>query len=248
LRTVKAVSLFVVGLFLALLTFPVAFYTSFIGGCVLGVIAVLIGAYLIAKRGGRTLPLVLGIVLLILAVLALIGTVMIYVGAWTLSEALKEVTKVSNVTGSAGAEVKVGSWVITVVSVKEGRYVNAGGTYYSAKDGWKVVLVELKVMNTGSKTKDLSDFWKFTLVTNAGKSYERVYPIDLKPVFMPSKNIREEALTYNELSTTASVVPGTYVEGDILFQIPVNEEPEKLYFKVGIIGGHEVTINLKQSS
>jgi len=65
--TGKSILLFVLGLFLAILVFPVAFFASAFLGYVLGFIAIILAAVLIAKRGGRNLPLVLGVVLLILS-------------------------------------------------------------------------------------------------------------------------------------------------------------------------------------
>jgi hypothetical protein len=49
----------------------------------------------------------------------------------------------------------------------------------------------------------------------------------------------------NILNTFASIAPGTQIEGDILFAIPQNEEPQKLHFKVGIIGPAEVIVTLR---
>ncbi len=105
----------------------------------------------------------------------------------------------------------------------------------------------MKIKNIGEEIKTASDVWKIALVTNAGKSYGEAYTIDL--VYIPpwniTESIRKNAVLYEELDLLTPVAPNTTIEGDILFQIPSNEKPERLYFKVGIIGGYEVNINLK---
>ena len=67
----RAFLLFALGLVLAMLTFPVAFAVSAALGYVFGIAAVVLGAYIISRREGRTLPLVLGIVLLAVSLIAL---------------------------------------------------------------------------------------------------------------------------------------------------------------------------------
>jgi energy-converting hydrogenase Eha subunit B len=64
--TAKVIALFVVGLLLAALVFPVAFFASAALGYIFGVIALAIGVWLAVKRAGKTLPLVLGIVLAVI--------------------------------------------------------------------------------------------------------------------------------------------------------------------------------------
>jgi type IV secretory pathway TrbD component len=56
--TAKVVVLFVVGLLLAVLVFPVAFFVSAALGYIFGVIALVVGVWLAVKRAGKTLPLV----------------------------------------------------------------------------------------------------------------------------------------------------------------------------------------------
>jgi len=72
--TGTAVALFLLGLFLVLMTFLAAFVVTVVLGYILAAAALAIGIYMAVKRGGRILPLVLGIVLAVfsLAVLAVI--------------------------------------------------------------------------------------------------------------------------------------------------------------------------------
>jgi len=66
--------LFLLGLFLVLMAFLAAFVVTVVLGYILAAAALAIGIYMAVKRGGRMLPLVLGIVLAVfsLAVLAVI--------------------------------------------------------------------------------------------------------------------------------------------------------------------------------
>ena len=74
MSTGTAVALFLLGLFLVLMAFLAAFVVTVVLGYILAVVALAIGIYMAVKRGGRILPLVLGIVLAFfsLAVLAVI--------------------------------------------------------------------------------------------------------------------------------------------------------------------------------
>ena len=56
--------------------------------------------------------------------------------------------------------------------------------------------------------------------------------------------IKSKAVVFEGLDTTASVAPSTIIEGYLLFQIPIDENPAKLCFKVGVIGGYEVSVEL----
>jgi hypothetical protein len=181
MSTTRVAILFVIGLLLTLLVFPVAFFVSAALGYVFGVIALAIGVWLAVKRAGRTLPLVLGIVLV----------------------------------------------VIAVISIDD--------SYYVAKEGQKAVVVTLRIKNIGKETKT-SDIWKFVIVTNANKSYERISVYSFKPLWSwdVTEGVKRSAVTVNMLDTLASIAPGTQMEGDILFAIPQNEEPQRLHFKVGI--------------
>jgi hypothetical protein len=243
MSTAKVVVLFVVGLLLAVLVFPVAFFVSAALGYIFGVIALAIGVWLVVKRAGRTLPLVLGIVLAVIAVISIAGTAFIHMTVYSVSE----VTKTKNVSGVIGKAVTVGDWEITVLGVKEAKYLKSGDSYYAAEEGQKAVVVTLRIKNIGKETKTLSDVWSFVLVTNANKSYESKTVFGFKLLLSSdvTKEVEASAVTVNALNTFASIAPGTQVEGDILFAISQNEEPQKLHFKVGIIGPTEVTVTLK---
>lgn len=243
----KAVLLFIVGMLFALLAFPTAWAVSALLGYIFVIITIVIGAYLIAKEGKSKLPLVLGIVLLIIAIPVLLGTLVIHIGLWSISKGVEEATKVTTVNGSIGKGVKAGEWIVTVLGVKETTYIKKDDLYYKAKDGYKLVLIRLKIENTGKGVKKASEIWSFVLVTDSKKSYDKAYTTDLVFIFSwdLTESIKRSAIPYEELDLFASVAPGTAIEGDLLFQIPSSEEPERLHFKVGIIGGYEVTISLK---
>jgi hypothetical protein len=226
---------------LAVLVFPVAFFVSAALGYVFGVIALAIGVWLAVKRAGRTLPLVLGVVLVVIAVISIAGTAFIHMAAYSVSKAVE--TK--HVFGVIGQTLTVGNWEITVLGVKEVKYLKHDDNYYVAKEGQKAVVVTLRIKNIGKETKT-PDIWNFVIVTNANKSYERVsisiFNFERVLPWDVTEKVKKSAVTVNELKTLASIAPGTQMEGDILFAIPQNEEPQRLHFKVGITT--EVVIRL----
>jgi len=243
----KAIPLFIVGIILVILTFPIAWNVSAGLGYALGVAAVVLGAYLIGRRGGRTLPLVLGVVLVVLAVLALAGTAVIHMGLWALSTAMQSATQVKTLHARVKELIKAGSWEVAVLNVSKARYVVSNGNYYAAGKGYEVVVITLMVRNAGSEAKPLADIWNFILVTESGRSYSSVLPVDLKyvPPWNLNSSVKYEALTVRPLNAFGDVAPGTYVDGDVMFKVPAGEEPVKLYFRVGVIGGYRVVVSLK---
>jgi len=244
MSTAKAVVLFIVGLLLAILVFPVAFFASAALGYIFGVMALVIGVWLVAKRAGKTLPLVLGIVLAVIAVISIGSTAFIHMTAYGVEKTVEEATKTKYVSGVIGQTIIVGDWEITALGVKEAKYLKSGDSYYAAEEGQKAVIVDLRIKNVGKETEPAPDIWSFVLVTNANKSYEYAMVSSFKLLW--SWNITDEvkasAVVVNALDTSSSLAPGTYIEGDILFAIPQNEEPQSIHLKVGIIGPTEVSI------
>ena len=98
----------------------------------------------------------------------------------------------------------------------------------------------------GREISSVSDIWSFTLVTNLNKSYGdvTVYHFDL--LWNVGEEVKTGALWVRELERLQSLAPGTYVEGDILFDISQNEKPLKLFFKVGVIGPTQVEVALSK--
>jgi energy-coupling factor transporter transmembrane protein EcfT len=74
-----AVALFLLGLFLVLVAFLAAFVVTVVLGYIMAAAALAVGIYMAVKRGGRILPLVLGVVLAVfsLAVLAVVAAAQI---------------------------------------------------------------------------------------------------------------------------------------------------------------------------
>jgi energy-coupling factor transporter transmembrane protein EcfT len=66
--------LFLLGLFLALVAFPAALVASVALGYLLAIAALAVGIYMAVKRGGRILPLVLGVVLAVFSFMILTGS------------------------------------------------------------------------------------------------------------------------------------------------------------------------------
>ena len=95
LSTAKVVVLFIVGLLLAVLVFPVAFFVSAGIGYIFGVIALAIGVWLVVKRAGKTLPLVLGIVLAVIAIISIAATAFIHMAVYSVSKAVRRLQRQS---------------------------------------------------------------------------------------------------------------------------------------------------------
>ena len=246
MKTGKAVVFFILGLILALLAFPTAWAVSAGLGYSFAIIAVILGAYLVAKRGESRLPLVLGIVLLIISILSLVGTATIHMGLWAFTEAVRRATEAKSIAASIGETIKAEDWGITVLDLRKAEYIRKDDSYYRAKEGYKLVLVRLRIENLGGETRSASEIWDFILVSNANKSYERVYTFSLDPIWKATDEVKSKAVIFEELSTSTSLAPNTFIEGDLLFQIPIDEEPSKLHFKVGVVGGYEVTVELTE--
>jgi len=244
LGTGKSILLFVLGLFLAILVFPVAFFASALLGYILGFIAIILAIVLIAKRGSKNLSLILGAVLLVLSLISVGGTFVIHASVYTVSKAVEEVVRTQTVEVGLGVPLKVEEWEITVEDVKETRYIRSGDSFYGSKEDMKIILVKLKIRNVGKEVSSASDIWGFTLVSDKNKSYEDIYPLSLEWLFEPTEEVKAAAIKYSGLDTSASLAPGTYIEGHVLFQIPVDESPEELYFKVGVIGLKQVRVKL----
>jgi hypothetical protein len=238
----KAVVLFMVGLLLASLAPPITLWISAALGYIFGIIALALGALLVVKRAGRVLPLLLGMLLTFLAA-ATIGmtTIAVYVMGATK-------TKPEQVTGSLGQPISIGDWEVTVLSVREAEYLKIEEWYYSAKEGQKAVIVSLRVKNTGRDMKSATDLWSFTLTTNAGKSYPKnIANFDILGSWKVSEEVKSKAVSVSELNLFQSIAPGTYVEGDMLFSVPQNETPTKLFFEVRMVRPAMVEVSLSKT-
>jgi len=88
-----AVALFLLGLFLAFVAFPAALVASAALGYLLAIAALAVGIYMAVKRGGRTLPLVLGVVLAVFSFIILAGIAALHLTAYTLSKVIEEIGK-----------------------------------------------------------------------------------------------------------------------------------------------------------
>jgi hypothetical protein len=124
---------------------------------------------------------------------------------------------------------------LAVLDVKEATYIKklvlGTWSYYQAPEGMKIVIVMLRIENTGMETKYPFGFGELgtpVLVTDANKSYDKAYTYQLKNVYSITSDIEEKTVAYNELDPFTKVAPGSYVEGDIMFLIPQTEKPAKL--------------------
>jgi len=272
MSTGTAVVLFLLGLFLAFMAFPAAFVVTVVLGYILAAAALAIGIYMAVKRGGRTLPLVLGVVLAVFAVVVLAGTAAMHLTAYALSKTVEEIGKeggtvaVLNTTAtmpaastsstanagiveaSLGQTVVAGDWRVTAEDVVETKYIKLGESYGGAPEGMKIILVKMKIENAGSKIKiPMDELITFVLVTSAGKSYQTESPLgSLEMIFQPTKEVIEGAVVYVKLDLSNSVAPGAYTDGHLMFVIPEGEKAEKLYLTYRpMFSDKETTISIK---
>jgi len=93
-----------------------------------------------------------------------------------------------------------------------------------------IVVVELEVAGFDGEVVMLDEF---KLLTDSGKSYERIYPYMLTPV--PATNLSngivEEAIEYKELPVVFAIPSGERIRGHVLFEISSGERPVRLIFR-----------------
>ena len=131
--------------------------------------------------------------------------------------------------------VQAGPWRLAVLDVKEATYIKTLvfniWSYHQAPEDKKIVIVRLRIENTGVEEKSPFGFGELgmpVLITDVNKSYMRAYTYELKSVHEVSKEIEESAVEYKGLDVLTKVAPGSYVEGDIMFLTPQTENPAKL--------------------
>jgi hypothetical protein len=131
--------------------------------------------------------------------------------------------------------VSVGPWRLAVLDVKEAKYIKTlvFGTwsYYKAPEGMKIVIITMRIENTGTDVKYPFGIGEFTipvLVTDVNKSYDRAYIYQLEHVYEVTKEIEESAVEYRELDIFAKVAPGAYIDGDFIYLISATEKPLKI--------------------
>ncbi len=234
--------LFLTGLFLTFLVFPTAYYVSAALGYFLGLIAIGIGAYMFTKKKSKA-STALGIVLILVSLITIGVTATIHATAYVTYEVLKNLTQEKSLSGKIGEPMKVDGFTITVLDVKEGKYIANDDSYYSSKPGYKVVVVRLRIENDSNEIKHLYDVFDFVLITDARRSYSNVYPIQLNWILNPNETVKAEAIRV--VMPSEALAPHTYTVEDVLFQVPLYEDPVKLMFKTGVLGKYEVSISLK---
>ncbi|RLG06729.1 MAG: hypothetical protein DRN59_02510 [Thaumarchaeota archaeon] len=137
-----------------------------------------------------------------------------------------------------GYIVRIGGWGIVVDGLRVGKYLRPASCcsliIYRAGSGSMIVLAELEVINFESEVKEIIKLDDFKLLTARGRSYERIYPCMLTPVPVMnlSGGVVEEAIEYRELPTDLAIASGESVKGHVLFEIPSDEEPRRLIFRV----------------
>lgn len=251
METIKSVILFIIGLILLFAAFPIAWAVSALLGYIMIIISIALGITLIVKREYEKAPLILGCILTVISVLSFIGLLSIHLGLLTLSKAVsqaekefKKTTTAKVINGRINEYLKVDDFLVKVYKIEETRFVSVDNVVYSAKKGYKIVIVCIYIKNIGAKEKTLSEIWDFNLITRDNESYSRIYVFNLNPIFNTTGIQKTSIVNVTNLDLAKSLPPGTWTEGCIMFQIPENKIPNILTFKVGVIGGYRVIIKL----
>jgi len=128
----------------------------------------------------------------------------------------------------------IDDWEILVKSVREVDYILDWGDYYRPKQGMKIILVDVKITNRAEDIREPSVIDVLFLVTDKGKVYHDVTPWDLNMLSYDqiTPNIKSKAVKYVDLNLWDELAPEAYVEGHIMFEIPVKENPHKIYITI----------------
>ena len=152
-----------------------------------------------------------------------------------------------------GEATEVGGFRIAVLGYNISKYVYEeytwGKDYYTSRyPNYVIVKATLYIENVGKEVLWLSRISNFRIVTKSGIELEDISTLDLK--WLSSSEVTEEikskAIPIKPLSLSDELWPKTYVVGDILFQIPEDEEPAKIIFTVRtkVFDETEIVVNL----
>jgi|GEM_PF-3462225 len=158
-------------------------------------------------------------------------------------EQVEQAEKVSVAT-SIREPVEVGGYRVTVLEVKEVRYVKfVLGAYRQVPKGTKGILVTLMIEVTGQRVwcPEQLTTWGY-LITESGNKYKFTSFGELPLIEEYIENIEEKAVLFLDLTMSACIGPGESTGGHLLFAIPKDEKPAKL---VLYIGPAEIVVNLQ---
>jgi hypothetical protein len=131
-----------------------------------------------------------------------------------------------------GETVGLEGYDFSVTSIKSPEYIKLGENYYKPHEGMKILVVRLSALNIGEE-EIRCPIGGLVLITDKGLTYEEAFPWYLE--FIPSENVSgeviEHAIDYEVFPYLRLVPPNTYCEGDILFEYPIDENPESIIFK-----------------
>jgi len=159
-------------------------------------------------------------------------------------ERLEHAEKISATT-SMGEPVEAGDYRVTVLELKEARYLKGVlGTYHQVPSGTKGVLVALMIEVTGQKVwcPERYTTWGY-LITEPGNKYGFTTTSRVPLILGASDDIKKEAVLFLDLTMSACVGPGESTGGHLLFVIP---EDERLVKLVLYIGPAEIVVNLQE--
>lgn len=248
--TGKAFKLFAMGVALTAVALLLALLVSRVAGYALALVPASLSLYILLRWGRDGLCKALGLGLLALSAISIASVATIQrlgwsgaIGGQQLGISTASSPRPKNVTTLMGVPMDVDTWRITLEDVREVKQVSVDGRLYSSREGMKIVLARMKIENIG-RYEVAPRIWNFTLVTDANRSYIRVYPSNLVEVSNASAGADVEQ--YLELDLLTRVKPNNAIEGHLLFHVPEGEKPKELHLNVGLLEPTKVIIAIRR--
>ncbi len=242
MRTATAVALLIIGIIMAAAAYYAAYLVSVGLGYALALASVGLGVYVIVKRGSM-LHLALGAILVLVGAGSVASIAFVHAAVMAVKEGVKKAVEVEKAEGVIGETLEADGWRLTVLWVRDAEFIVSDSSVYLPHNGSRVVVVHVKLQNIGNESLHPTAV-EAVLVTSSGKSYRSVHPVELK---WSLRKPPTEGLRVKPITLTVTVAPGTSIEGDLLFEVPVNEKPAELRLKLGVIGGVEFLVKLNRA-
>lgn len=215
-------------------------------------LSILFAIYILTRSYKTKLHWILGLTLLTLSVIVIFHNFIIPIIYTT--GLLKPKVKFVVVDNKTLAIVNVDKVTVTLLDVYETKYIIEEGKvmnlYYSAREGYKIVVVRFKVEN--HRKEEISLFLTLRnpmLTTDKGGIYPEEWGLGFKSLFVRElpPEFWENAIRIRTTRDVDFVAPNTYAIVDILFNVPEDEKPKTIYLEIKPnLTIYKVEIPLKQ--